>query len=69
MCYTVKYYDGYKKDSIVFTEVQCYIDRQTRAGLFSAKLPDFVALLINDGDELIIRTDNIISLMQEKEVS
>lgn len=69
MYYKMRYYDGYDAELPIFKEVHCFIEPISLQALLSTKPPDFVRMMVEDGDDMIVRTEHIISFVKHKEVS
>lgn len=62
--YEVLIWDGEEEaDNGVFSKFVCLIDSQTVEKILGKDCPKFIKMIIDDGQEMIVQTENIYSLL------
>lgn len=63
--YNVRYWDGpTAENENGFRNFECLVDSKTIDSLTAEKVPKFIKVIINDGEEMIIQSENINQMKQ-----
>ncbi|HIB1946757.1 TPA: hypothetical protein ACWWET_000764 [Enterococcus faecalis] len=61
--YSLVYWSGVDDETGAFKQIDCLINDETVQKLLEGK-PKFISIIIDDGEQMIIQTDNINQIKQ-----
>lgn len=61
--YSLVYWSGVDDETGAFKQIDCLINDETVQKLFEGK-PKFISIIIDDGEQMLIQTDNINQIKQ-----
>ncbi|MCD4917468.1 hypothetical protein IV474_13190 [Enterococcus faecalis] len=61
--YSLVYWSGVDDETGAFKQIDCLINDETVQKLLEGK-PKFISIIINDGEQMLIQTDNINQIKQ-----
>lgn len=61
--YSLVYWSGVDDETGAFKQIDCLINDETVKNLLEGK-PKFISIIIDDGEQMLIQTDNINQIKQ-----